>query len=384
MSNTKSTVMRTLIAILAVCAIDARAGSGKLDNLMIPAPSLAPSLFQTATEQPAAIFLPPSYDDSTRRFPVVYFLPGFGCPIQYFTSYGVFQGFALRRSLDSLMQLGRVKEMIIVMPNGINFMGGSFYANSPVTGNWEDFITRDLVAYIDNHYRTIAGNKARGITGYSMGGSGALSLAMRHPGVFGVVYALSPGVFAPGGMAQTVMFAEQTTVERYITRQTEYETLSPCDARVRFMSFIDNLYKANQELEAFTYAYGAAFAWDTSKAAPFISYPYKLSAGKLAIDSVAWRRFEGGFGDWPRKLATYKSNLDQLTAITIDYGTKDEFAWIPAGCSYLSALLDSVGVRHQTLSFEGGHGDRVRERIESYMMPFFSTTLQFQADSSHR
>lgn len=202
-----------------------------------------------------------------------------------------------------------------------------------------------------------------------------MSLAMRHPDVFSAVYALSPGVFAPGGLAQTVMFAEQTTVESYISRQTKFDKLSPCDARVRFMSFIDNLYKANQELEAFTYAYGTAFAWDTSKAAPFMAYPYRLSAGKLAIDSMAWRRFERGFGDWPQKLATYKSNLNQLTAITIDYGTKDEFAWIQEGCSYLSALLDSVGVRHKTLSFDGGHGDRVRDRIESYMMPFFSTTL---------
>jgi hypothetical protein len=62
-------------------ASNAQTKTGKLINSMIPAPSLAHSLFQTATEQPTAIYLPPSYDDSTIHFPVVYFLPGFGCPI---------------------------------------------------------------------------------------------------------------------------------------------------------------------------------------------------------------------------------------------------------------------------------------------------------------
>jgi hypothetical protein len=67
--------------------------------------------------------------------------------------------------------------------------------------------------------------------------------------------------------------------------------------------------------------------------------------------------------------------LLKLAAIAIDYGTKDEYAYIPAGCVYLSALLNSVGVRHQLLSFDGGHSDRVRERIEEYMLPFFSKYL---------
>jgi hypothetical protein len=128
-------------------------------------------------------------------------------------------------------------------------------------------------------------------------------------------------------------------------------------------------------MEPFGYAYGAAFAADTNAKVPFISYPYHRVDGKLIIDSLVWKRFESGFGDWPKKLAIYKSNLLKLKAITIDYGTKDEFAWIPAGCVYLSALLDTAGVKHQLLSFEGGHGDRVRERIEVYMLPFFSKYL---------
>jgi S-formylglutathione hydrolase len=366
-----------VVSFMFFCGVGATAQtkSGKLINSMIPAPSLAHSLFQTSAEQPAAVYLPPSYDDSTRRFPVVYFLPGFGCPIHYFTLWRVFQGFDLQQSLDSLIRSGITKEMIVVIPNGLNFMGGSFYTNSPVTGNWEDFIVNDVVGYVDSLYRTIRRSEARGITGYSMGGSGALSLAMKHPEIFGSVYALSPGVFAPGGLATTSMFADTVTVERYLDRQADFDRTPACDARARFMSYIDNMYKANQEMESFSYAYGAAFAPDTIAKVPFIAYPYHRIDGKLIIDSLAWKRFESGFGDWPNKLAIYKGNLLKLKAITIDYGTKDGNTFIPTGCVYLSALLDTVGVRHQLFSFEGGHGDRVRERIEGYMLPFFSKYL---------
>jgi enterochelin esterase-like enzyme len=375
MKLTKSLTFGVLAVILSGYSAAAQTGTSELVNVMAPAPSLSHSLFQTATEQPAAIYLPPSYHDSTQRFPVVYFLPGFGCPIHYFTAWQVFQGFDLQQSLDSLIRNGIAKEMIVVLPNGLNFMGGSFYTNSPVTGNWEDFIARDLVRYVDSLYRTIRVSTARGITGYSMGGSGALSMAMKYPDIFGLVYALSPGVFAPGGLARTDMFAETRTIDKYLDRQADFDRIPPYDARVRFMSYIDNLYKANLEMEAFSYAYGAAFAPDTNASAPFIDYPYKRINGEPAIDSLVWGRFESGFGDWPHKIAAYRSNLLKLTAITIDYGTKDENSWIPAGCVYLSSLLDSAAVRHQLLSFDGGHGDRVRERIESQIIPFFSSNL---------
>jgi hypothetical protein len=99
------------------------------------------------------------------------------------------------------------------------------------------------------------------------------------------------------------MFAETLTVERYFDRQADFDRTPACDARVRFMSYIDNMYKANQEMEPFGYAYGAAFAPDTNAKVPFIAYPYHRVNGELIIDSLAWKRCESGFGDWPEKLA---------------------------------------------------------------------------------
>jgi len=86
--------------------------------------------------------------------------------------------------MDDLISKGAAKEMIVVVPNGSNRYLGSFYTNSSVSGNWEDYIYRDVVSFIDDTYRTITKPASRGIAGHSMGGYGALMLAMRQRGIF--------------------------------------------------------------------------------------------------------------------------------------------------------------------------------------------------------
>ena len=99
--------------------------------------------------------------------------------------------------LDSIIEAGIVPELIIVAPNARNAYKHSFYVNSSVTGNWEDYIVEDVVNFIDANYRTLAAASSRGIAGHSGGGNGALYLAMRHPEVFGSVYAMAPCCLGP-------------------------------------------------------------------------------------------------------------------------------------------------------------------------------------------
>jgi S-formylglutathione hydrolase len=173
-------------------AASATSTSSKLLELKIPAPSLKGNLLGDATEQPIYVYLPPGYQSSTtKRFPTLYLLHGFISTSKVWVD-GSYQGFNIQSSMDELIKAGRVREMIVVAANGFNAYGGSFYINSPVTGNWEDFIVRDLVGNIDTNYRTIARAESRGIAGHSMGGYGAVMLAMKHPELFSAVYALSP------------------------------------------------------------------------------------------------------------------------------------------------------------------------------------------------
>ncbi|CAN5712691.1 hypothetical protein BH23GEM1_BH23GEM1_06520 [soil metagenome] len=184
----------TIIAVSA-CTImgfaTARAqGVTRIDT--VPAPSLAANLLGDPARRQISVYLPPSYSTQPRRrYPVLYWLHGFTSDDRELIS-GIRQDLNIRLAMDSLLRAGAAREMIIVMPNAHNAFGGSFFANSPVTGKWEDFIVRDLVSWTDRRYRTVRSRAGRGIAGHSMGGFGALRIALRNPDTFSAVYAMSP------------------------------------------------------------------------------------------------------------------------------------------------------------------------------------------------
>ena len=146
----------------------APATTSKLLELKIQAPSLKGNLLGDPTEQPAYVYLPPGYEGSTKRYPTLYLLHGFTSNSSVWIN-GQYQGMRLQTLMDDLIKNGKVREMIVVAANGSNAYKGSFYANSVVTGNWEDFIVRDLVNYVDTNYRTSRRAESRGIAGHSMG-----------------------------------------------------------------------------------------------------------------------------------------------------------------------------------------------------------------------
>jgi S-formylglutathione hydrolase FrmB len=100
----------------------------------------------------------------------------------------------LKKLMDEGINKGRIRPMILVLPNSDNRFKGSFYTNSTLTGNWADFIGKDVVAYTDKNFRTIPERNSRGLCGHSMGGNGALKIGMLFSDVFAAVYALSPAV----------------------------------------------------------------------------------------------------------------------------------------------------------------------------------------------
>jgi S-formylglutathione hydrolase FrmB len=144
-----------------------------------------------------AVYLPPSYGlDVARRYPVIIYLHGlFGSETDWLSKAG------LDAVADSLANAG-AGEAILVMPDGddgwwTNWAVESSYAACADTlrtedparycvsnHRYEDWVARDLVSWVDAHYRTYGDHAHRGIAGLSMGGVGALTLALRHPGTF--------------------------------------------------------------------------------------------------------------------------------------------------------------------------------------------------------
>jgi S-formylglutathione hydrolase len=326
----------------------------------IAAPSLEGNLLGDADEQYVQVYLPPSYDTSDMEYPVVYFLPSFGSD-----AHGENLYFPLKKLADQ-MAGGKIKEMILVVPNGANTLHGSWYVNSPVTGNWEDFIVEDVVGYIDAHYRTIDRREGRGIAGHSMGGFGAINLAMRHADLFGCAYGLSPAIFGPDGLKESLMFDTQEK-ELAMLRSIDELGKLPREQALKDMIHADGA-------AGFTLAYGAAFAGSADLKPPYFTLPYEEQNGKLKRIAQEWERWQNGVGGWEEKIAAYHDDLASLDGLMIDYGSRD-LVWIVSGSEYLGKALDAAGIPHQLESFDGTHGSQIEERLMEVMLPFFNDVL---------
>ncbi|MDQ3131697.1 MAG: esterase family protein, partial [Acidobacteriota bacterium] len=137
------------IFITAVVSVSAQ--GGKIINDEMHAVSLEGNLIGGSPKRSVLVYLPPNYDKQSEiRYPVVYLLHGFSGPAN---KTWIIENEGLRMNIgtmmDKLIAAQKVRPMILVMPDGRNKFGGSFYTNSITTGNWEDFMTRDLVSFID-------------------------------------------------------------------------------------------------------------------------------------------------------------------------------------------------------------------------------------------
>lgn len=154
--------------------------------LPLTAGQLIPRAFTSTSlgrRMPYYVYLPPGYDASTQRYPVVYLLHG------YYGSFMEWAEIGIHQAADELILYGQIEPMIIVMPEGEQ----SYFVNHGSVGpRWADYIVTDVVRDVDRNFRTIPSTSARAIGGLSMGGTGALQLSMNHPGVFGVVGAHAP------------------------------------------------------------------------------------------------------------------------------------------------------------------------------------------------
>ena len=133
------------------------------------------------------MYLPPDYEKTTRRYPVLYLLHGFGDDETGWTQFGEVKAIA-----DQQLQKNLMTEMIIVTPDA----GTSWYINSfDGKVKYEDFFINEFIPHIDATYRTRAAKRFRGLAGLSMGGHGALIMAMKHPELFSTAAPLSTAIY---------------------------------------------------------------------------------------------------------------------------------------------------------------------------------------------
>ncbi|NUO00511.1 MAG: esterase family protein [Saprospiraceae bacterium] len=150
--------------------------TSRLRELRIPSASMR-------KEMNARVLLPDAYfKDPGSRFPVVYLLHGYSGNYANWTEH-----------VPEIRKWGNLLGCIIATPEGGY---ASWYFDSPVDSafRYETHVAKEVVSYVDREFRTIASRKGRAISGLSMGGHGAMYLALRHPEVFGAAGSMSGGV----------------------------------------------------------------------------------------------------------------------------------------------------------------------------------------------
>jgi S-formylglutathione hydrolase FrmB len=190
MNCTRRTLLTSLLFLACACAcagaVAAQRGGAQFRDT-IPAGSRVqyktyPSALMK-TDLRYGIYLPPSYENSTKKYPVLYFLHGLNETEMRWSTRG-----ETDLLLDGMVKDGKIGEFIVAVPYGSN----SFYTNVRGGGEpWEDVIVKEFIPMIESTYRVNATRAQRGISGISMGGYGSLKIAMKHPEMFGAVSAHS-------------------------------------------------------------------------------------------------------------------------------------------------------------------------------------------------
>lgn len=148
------------------------------------------------TKKTFRIYLPAGYDESSQRYPVVYFLHPKGD--NWFNPYVHGRDKTLKDIADSLIASGQIGKMILVdpdhgdcstaIPGMPNMLRPDLTSGDGIgTGQFDDYLIDDLIPYVDSRYRTMADRSRRGIDGYELGGYAAVLSAVKHPELFSSV-----------------------------------------------------------------------------------------------------------------------------------------------------------------------------------------------------
>jgi enterochelin esterase-like enzyme len=289
------------------------------------------------------VFLPPSYaKEKSRHYPVVYALHGYSIGAEQWS-----HEIHVPQTIEGAFAQG-AKEMIVVLPDSKTLHNGSMYSSSVTTGDFERFISHDVVGYIDAHYRTIPDRASRGLVGHSMGGYGATRIGMKHADVFGSLYIMSPCCLSP----RPVGPANPEMAKTLEAVKTPADSASlPFFARAQLAT---------------------AAAWSPDPKSPplYLDLPTKDGEPQPEVLAKWAANAPLAFVD------QYIGALRQYRAISLDVGDQDG---LRVDTSKLHDVLDKYGIANSFEVYPGTHTSKVADRIQNHVLPFFSQNLCFQA-----
>lgn len=350
--------------------VEASAKPVAVERIKIHGAALEGNLEGDAVDRDAIVFLPPSYaTQRNRRYPVVYALHGYSIGAQQWAGE-----IHVPQTIEGAFAKG-APEMIVVLPDSKTVYNGSMYSSSATTGDFENYIARDVVAYMDAHYRTIPKRTSRGLVGHSMGGYGASRIGMKHADVFGSLYIMSPCCMSARGAGGGGRGGANTAGRAGAPNSAGRG--APAGGG-----------RGSIDMEA-----ALAEAKSPAEAAKLPG----VALTQLAV-AAAWSPnpkkpplyFDMPFGDLQQEVLNkwaanaplvfvhqYIGNLKQYNAIAMDVGDQDG---LRADAGKLHDILDSYGIANTFEIYPGTHTSAVAVRFQNHVLPFFGKNLCSAAD----
>lgn len=335
--------------------------------------------------RPLHVWLPPAYDEGAtrgrgRRFPVLFDLVGYTGSGPSHTNWRSFDE-SLPERLARLTHEEAIGPVIVVFPDCFTALGGNQYINSSAIGRYADYLTRELIPFVDREFRTLAAREHRGCFGKSSGGYGAMIHGMKYARYWGAIANHSGDAYFDflyrGDWPNTL-----TELARYRRRQRRPGAIKVereergadqglDDGRVR--RFLEHVWKqespSGKEIHCLMNIAMAA-SYDPDPQAPLgFRLPFNLETGELI--AARWRRWLAH--DPIRLVARYAEQLKTLAGIYIDCGWRDQYQ-IHYGTRILSKSLGRQGIRHIYEEFDGTHSS-INYRMDR-SLPFLYRCLR--------
>jgi len=315
-----------------------------------------------------AVWLPAEYDEGAtkgrgRRFPVIVDMVGFtGSGLSHIAWKNFGENVPERAA--RLIHEKKMGPAIFVFPDCFTALGGNQYVNSSAIGDYADYLTKEIVPFVDREFRTLASRDHRGCFGKSSGGYGAIVHGMKHADTWGAIADHSGDAYFdfvyhhdwPNTLGELSKYRPKKIAPgAYDVKKAEKGVAKGLDdGRVR--AFLDSVWKrpkiSGAEGHALMNLCMAATYDPDPKAPNGFRLPFNLETGERLED--AWKRWLKH--DPIHMVAKHAKALKSLRGIYVDCGSRDQYH-IHYGSRILSKRLAEAGIRHTYEEFEDNHSD---------------------------
>jgi hypothetical protein len=340
--------------------------SGRVVTLEHTSKILAQNPLGDPHVRPLQVWLPPQYDRGAgrgrgRRFPVLFDLVGYTGSGPSHTSWRSFDENVPERAAR-LIHNRKMGPCILVFPDCFTALGGNQYVNSSAIGRYADYLTRELIPFVDREFRTLASRDHRGCFGKSSGGYGAMLHGMKYARYWGAIANHSGDAYFdfvyrtdwPNTLNELAKHREKRRRTGPIDVRAEGRAVADGDDDGRVRRFLDHVWKRDKltetELHALMNLCMAATYDPDPDAELGFRLPFDLETGEL-IDR-RWRRWLQH--DPIHLVGRYARSLESLRGIFVDCGWRDQYQ-IHFGARILSKRLAEHGIRHVYEEFDDTH-----------------------------